>query len=82
MVTMKMVTMNQQEARRRIWERMATTAETDGTMNCDWILDESEDPKDHERLLRACEEVAAIIRRRLTKKVTAIIKRRLTKKKK
>jgi len=55
---------NQVKARRRIWERLATTARHD-IDNADWVWDESEDQQDHERLFLACEEVAAVIDRKL-----------------
>ena len=49
------------EAKRIVWERLATTVENDGHSNSDWMLDESEDPKDHERLEKACKEIGRSI---------------------
>lgn len=59
--------MNQKEARKCVWERMACTADSDGTVNTDWVFDESDKVLDHDRLVLACEQVAEIIRRKFLK---------------
>jgi hypothetical protein len=55
--------MNQKQARKIVWSRMATTAMCDGESNNDWMLDESEDPKDHARLEDACRHVSDVCQR-------------------
>ncbi len=59
--------MTQLEARRIVWERLATTARAD-IDNADWTEDEGDGSEETaRRLLKACEQVAESIRKRLRK---------------
>ena len=58
--------MNMCEARRRIWERLATTAVAD-IDNGDWVYSESDNEADAQRLLKACEQVACAIRNKIAR---------------
>lgn len=54
--------MTKQEARRRIWERLAATARNDIAIG-DWMYDEANTDADIDRIQEASEDVARVIER-------------------
>ena len=54
--------MTKREARRRIWERLASTARNDLSLG-DWLYEEAGSDADVDRLKEASEEVARSIER-------------------
>jgi hypothetical protein len=68
--------MTQTQARRRIWERLAATARAD-IDNADWMLNETEDEADYEKLELACTQVADSIDARLNCKRSPTRRRRI-----
>lgn len=59
--------MTSAEARRIVWERLATTAVNDADTG-EWVEGYSDNEADQVKIIDACKDVATMIRRRFTGK--------------